>query len=43
MTDGNAMVSPASFCARSLLVHTYSKSILAPRQRLGSWRSGQLL
>jgi aspartate aminotransferase len=33
--DGNVMVSPASFYPRSLLVHTYSKSILAPGQRLG--------
>ena len=33
--DGNAMVSPASFYPRSLLVHTYSKSALAPGQRLG--------
>jgi aspartate aminotransferase len=33
--DGNAMVSPASFYPRSLLVHTYSKSVLAPGQRLG--------
>ena len=33
--DGNIMVSPASFYPRSLLVHTYSKSVLAPGQRLG--------
>jgi aspartate aminotransferase len=33
--DGNVMVSPASFYPRSLLVHTYSKSALAPGQRLG--------
>jgi aspartate aminotransferase len=33
--DGHVMVSPASFYARSLLVHTYSKSVLAPGQRLG--------
>jgi aspartate aminotransferase len=33
--DGNVLVSPASFYARSLLVHTYSKSVLAPGQRLG--------
>jgi aspartate aminotransferase len=33
--DGNRMVSPASFYPRSLLVHTYSKSVLAPGQRLG--------
>jgi aspartate aminotransferase len=33
--DGNVMVSPASFYPRSLLVHTYSKSVLAPGQRLG--------
>jgi aspartate aminotransferase len=33
--DGNVMVSPASFYPRSLLVQTYSKSILAPGQRLG--------
>jgi aspartate aminotransferase len=33
--DGNRMLSPASFYERSLLVHTYSKSALAPGQRLG--------
>ena len=33
--DGNAMVTPASFYPRTLLVHTYSKSVLAPGQRLG--------
>jgi aspartate aminotransferase len=33
--DGNRMVSPASFYAHTLLVHTYSKSALAPGQRLG--------
>jgi aspartate aminotransferase len=33
--DGNVMVTPASFYPRSLLVHTYSKSVLAPGQRLG--------
>jgi aspartate aminotransferase len=33
--DDNVMVSPASFYPRSLLVHTYSKSVLAPGQRLG--------
>jgi aspartate aminotransferase len=33
--DGNVMISPASFYPRSLLVHTYSKSALAPGQRLG--------
>jgi aspartate aminotransferase len=33
--DGNTMISPASFYPRSLLVHTYSKSALAPGQRLG--------
>jgi len=33
--DGNVMVTPASFYPRSLLVHTYSKSALAPGQRLG--------
>jgi aspartate aminotransferase len=33
--DGNAMVTPARFYSRSLLVHTYSKSVLAPGQRLG--------
>jgi aspartate aminotransferase len=33
--DGNVMLSPASFYPRSLLVHTYSKSTLAPGQRLG--------
>ena len=33
--DGNRMVSPARWYERSLLVHTYSKSSLAPGQRLG--------
>jgi aspartate aminotransferase len=33
--DGNPMVTPASFYERTLLVHTYSKSSLAPGQRLG--------
>ena len=33
--DGHRMVSPATFYPRSLLVHTYSKSALAPGQRLG--------
>jgi aspartate aminotransferase len=33
--DGKAMVTPARFYPRSLLVHTYSKSALAPGQRLG--------
>jgi aspartate aminotransferase len=33
--DGHRMVTPASFYPRSLLVHTYSKSALAPGQRLG--------
>jgi aspartate aminotransferase len=33
--DGYRMVSPASFYDRTLVVHTYSKSALAPAQRLG--------
>jgi aspartate aminotransferase len=33
--DDNVMVTPASFYPRSFLVHTYSKSTLAPGQRLG--------
>src|SRR5262245_22979337 len=33
--DGNRMVTPAAFYERTLLVHTYSKSALAPGQRLG--------
>jgi aspartate aminotransferase len=33
--DGHRMVSPASFYERTLLAHTYSKSALAPAQRLG--------
>ena len=33
--DGNRMVSPGAFYPRTLLVHTYSKSALAPGQRLG--------
>lgn len=33
--DGHRMVSPASFYDRTLVVHTYSKSALAPAQRLG--------
>jgi aspartate aminotransferase len=33
--DGNRMVTPAAFYPRTLMVHTYSKSALAPGQRLG--------
>jgi aspartate aminotransferase len=33
--DGNPMLTPAAHIARSLLVHTFSKSSLAPAQRLG--------
>jgi aspartate aminotransferase len=33
--DGNPMVTPAAHIPRSLLVHTFSKSSLAPAQRLG--------
>ena len=33
--DGNRMITPGAFYPRSLLVHTYSKSALAPGQRLG--------
>src|SRR5262249_10641124 len=33
--DGHRMVTSASFYERRLLVHTYSKSALAPAQRLG--------
>ncbi len=33
--DGNRMMTPAAHYARSLLVHTFSKSALAPGQRLG--------
>lgn len=33
--DGHRMVTPAAFYERTLLVHTYSKSSLAPAQRLG--------
>ena len=33
--DGNGMVSPGAFYPWTLLVHTYSKSALAPGQRLG--------
>ncbi|MDP9298314.1 MAG: aminotransferase class I/II-fold pyridoxal phosphate-dependent enzyme [Actinomycetota bacterium] len=33
--DGNTMQTPGRFYDRSLLVHTYSKSALAPGQRLG--------
>ena len=33
--DGNRMITPGAFYARSLLIHTYSKSALAPGQRLG--------
>jgi aspartate aminotransferase len=33
--DGNRMHTPAASYDRSLLVHTYSKSALAPGQRLG--------
>jgi aspartate aminotransferase len=33
--DGNRMITPGAFYPRSLLIHTYSKSALAPGQRLG--------
>ncbi len=33
--DGNRMITPGAFYSRSLLIHTYSKSALAPGQRLG--------
>jgi aspartate aminotransferase len=33
--DGNRMVTPATFYPRSVLIHTYSKSALAPGQRVG--------
>ncbi len=33
--DGNRMITPGAFYPRSLLIHTYSKSTLAPGQRLG--------
>jgi aspartate aminotransferase len=33
--DGHRMVTPAAFYEHTLLVHTYSKSALAPAQRLG--------
>ncbi|TMK15696.1 MAG: aminotransferase class I/II-fold pyridoxal phosphate-dependent enzyme [Actinobacteria bacterium] len=33
--DGNVMRSPASHYARTLVVHTFSKSTLAPAERLG--------
>jgi len=33
--DGHRMVSPGLFYERAMLVHTYSKSTLAPGQRLG--------
>jgi aspartate aminotransferase len=33
--DGNRMITPAAFYPRSLVIHTYSKSSLAPGQRLG--------
>jgi aspartate aminotransferase len=33
--DGNGMVTPARWYDRTFLVHTYSKSALAPGQRLG--------
>jgi aspartate aminotransferase len=33
--DDNRMISPGAFYPRSILVHTYSKSALAPGQRLG--------
>jgi aspartate aminotransferase len=33
--DGNRMVTPAQFYPRTLMVHTYSKSALAPGQRIG--------
>jgi aspartate aminotransferase len=33
--DGNRMITPGAYYPRSLLIHTYSKSALAPGQRLG--------
>jgi aspartate aminotransferase len=33
--DGNRMISPAAFYSRTIMVHTYSKSALAPGQRIG--------
>jgi aspartate aminotransferase len=33
--DGHRIVSPASFYDHTMVVHTYSKSALAPAQRLG--------
>jgi aspartate aminotransferase len=33
--DGNRMISPGAYYPRTVLVHTYSKSALAPGQRLG--------
>jgi aspartate aminotransferase len=33
--DDNRMITPGAFYPRSLLIHTYSKSALAPGQRLG--------
>jgi aspartate aminotransferase len=33
--DGNRMISPARWYANTFLVHTYSKSSLAPGQRVG--------
>ena len=33
--DGNRMITPGASYARSLLIHTYSKTTLAPGQRLG--------
>jgi aspartate aminotransferase len=33
--DGHRMVTPAEFYPRTLMVHTYSKSALAPGQRIG--------
>ena len=33
--DGNRMITPGVSYARSLLIHTYSKTTLAPGQRLG--------
>jgi aspartate aminotransferase len=33
--DGNQMVTPAAHYPASMLVHTFSKSVLAPAQRLG--------
>jgi aspartate aminotransferase len=33
--DGNRMITPSRWYARTFVVHTYSKSALAPGQRLG--------